>query len=175
MNFEDLKNIESKLNEFFINDKKIDVIENSLMKLNEKKEYLKNQIKDLKINFDISIKSSSISGIPVAINNTTSYFEKDIIKQIEKSESLLNSIDIEILKLENELLILQMRNEKFYGIMKILSSNIKKLLIYKYKENLSEIEISNKLNISIPNYHRKKRKALDTIYNMLMFYENLEV
>ncbi len=47
-----LKNVEQKLNEFFINDKKIDVIKNSIKTLNNKREYLKNQIKELKLNFD---------------------------------------------------------------------------------------------------------------------------
>lgn len=170
-----LKNVEQKLNEFFINDKKIDVIKNSIKTLNNKREYLKNQIKELKLNFDISIKSSSISGMPVANINTTSYFEKDIIRQIERSENLIKDINIEILQLENDLLMLQIKNEKIYGIMKILNTNIKQLLNYKYRENLSEIEISHKLNISITHYHRKKKKALDTIYNMLMFYENISI
>ena len=170
-----LKNVEQKLNEFFINDKKIDIIKNSITTLNNKKEYLKNQIKELKLNFDISIKSSSISGMPVANINTTSYFEKDIIRQIERSENLIKDINIEILQLENDLLMLQIKNEKIYGIMKILNTNIKQLLNYKYRENLSEIEISHKLNISITHYHRKKKKALDTIYNMLMFYENISI
>ena len=169
-----LKNVEQKLNEFFINDKKIDIIKNSITTLNNKKEYLKNQIKELKLNFDISIKSSSISGMPVANINTTSYFEKDIIRQIERSENLIKDINIEILQLENDLLMLQIKNEKIYGIMKILNTNIKQLLNYKYRENLSEIEISHKLNMSIPNYHRKKRQALDTIANMLIFCKNLD-
>ena len=144
-----LKNVEQKLNEFFINDKKIDVIKNSIKTLNNKREYLKNQIKELKLNFDISIKSSSISGMPVANINTTSYFEKDIIKKKERSENLIKDINMEILQLENDLLRLQIKNEKIYGIMKILNTNIKQLLNYKYRENLSEIEISHKLNISI--------------------------
>ena len=169
-----LKNVEQKLNEFFINDKKIDIIKNSITTLNNKKEYLKNQIKELKLNFDISIKSSSISGMPVANINTTSYFEKDIIRQIERSKNLIKDINIQILQLENDLLMLQIKNEKIYGIMKILNTNIKQLLNYKYRENLSEIEISHKLNMSIPNYHRKKRQALDTIANMLIFCKNLD-
>lgn len=168
------KIIEEKLNEFFINDKKIDIIKNSVIKLKQKREHLESQIKELKINFDISIKSSSISGMPLANINITSYFEKDVIRQIERSENLIKDINIEILQLENDLLMLQIKNEKIYGIMKILNTNIKQLLSYKYNENLSEIEIAHKLNMSIPNYHRKKRQALDTIANMLIFYKNAD-
>lgn len=168
------KIIEEKLNEFFINDKKIDIIKNSIIKLKQKREYLECQIKELKINFDISIKGSSISGMPIASINTTSYFEKDIIKQVGKSQELLNNINIEIIQLENDLLMLQMKNETFYRVINMLNTNSLKLLTCKYKENLSEIEIAYKLNMSIPNYHRKKRQLLDTISKMLIFYENVE-
>nr|WP_317357530.1 hypothetical protein [uncultured Tyzzerella sp.] len=168
------KIIEEKLNEFFINDKKIDIIKNSIIKLKQKREYLECQIKELKINFDISIKGSSISGMPIASINTTSYFEKDIIKQVGKSQELLNNINIEIIQLENDLLMLQMKNETFYRVINMLNTNSVKLLTYKYKENLSEIDIAYKLNMSITHYHRKKRQVLDTISKMLIFYKNVE-
>lgn len=167
--------IEEKLKEFFINDKRIEIIENSIRELNKKREYLEKQIQELKINFDISIKGSSISGMPgmpVANINTTSYFEKDVMTQIEKSENLLNNINIEIIQLENELLILQVKNEDINRIINMLNSNSRDIVNYKYKENLTEIEIAYRLNISITHYHRKKRQILDTISKMLIFYDN---
>lgn len=166
------KIIEEKLIEFFINDKKAEIIKNSILKLKEKRDYLEIQIRDLKINFDIEIRSSSIcSGIATSNVNNTSYFEQNIVKQVGKSQELLNNINIEIIQLENDLLMLQIKNETFYRIINMLNSNSIKLLTYKYKDNLAEMEIAYKLNMSIPNYHRKKRQVLDTISKMLIFYQ----
>ena len=86
------------------------------------------------------------------------HFEKEIVRQVRKSQELLNNINIEIIQLENDLLMLQMKNETFYRIINMLNTNSIKLLTYKYKEDLSEIDIACKLNMSITHYHRKKAK-----------------
>ena len=57
-------------------------------------------------------------------------------------------------------------------IINMLNSNSRDIVNYKYKENLTEIEIAYRLNISITHYHRKKRQILDTISKMLIFYDN---
>lgn len=173
MKKENKKFTEEKIKEYFNIEEKIKFTKNLIMSLEDKKMILEDKNKNLKLDFDINIKSSVIDSMPKGSSDGSSYFERNIIKQIEYNEKMIEKIEENIKSQENEIFRLEIKNTKMKNIINILSEDFKRMLEYRYIKSMSEIEIALKFNISISQYHRNKQKIMRSIYNMLVMYKEI--
>lgn len=166
MKKEELKQVEDKILQFFKTEEKIKFLQNVIISLEDKKMDLEQKNKNLNINFDIDIKAMSTNGMPSATNNN-SYFENNIMKQIQNNENIINNLieDIHNKKLEVERL--EIANTTMKNIITLLPEQDIIILELRAK-NYTEISIANNLKISIPQYHRNKKKIFKNIYNLLL-------
>ncbi len=170
MKKEYIKVTEEKLRQYFRDEKNIKIMRENILVLEDKKANLEDKIKSLNLNFDINIKANVINGEISSTPNKNSYFEKSIIKQIEEIENLIQNLDEDIKRQKNEILKLEIKNAKIQNVINTLNNNSFELLKSKYNKNTTEIEIAEKLNISVSQYHRNKKYILNNIYNMLLMY-----
>ena len=106
----------------------------------------------------------------ISTNSTDSYFEKNIVKQIEDILNIIKNLEEDIANQKNQLLKLEIKNTKLENIFNLLSPEYKMLLNLKYEKNEPELIILNKLVLSKSNYHRLKKKTVESIYNLLLMY-----
>lgn len=170
MKKEYIKVTEEKLRQYFRDEKNIKIMRENILVLEDKKANLEDKIKSLNLNFDINIKANVINGEISSTPNKNSYFEKSIIKQIEEIENLIQNLDEDIKRQKNQILKLEIKNAKIQNVINTLNNNSFELLKSKYNKNTTEIEIAEKLNISVSQYHRNKKYILNNIYNMLLMY-----
>ncbi len=170
MKKEYIKTTEQKIRQYFKDTNSIKLIKQTILGLETKKEELEQKIKTLNLNFDIDIKGNSMSFESVSTNSTGSYFEKNIVKQIEDILNIIKNLEEDIANQKNQLLKLEIKNTKLENIFNLLSPEYKMLLNLKYEKNEPELIILNKLVLSKSNYHRLKKKTVESIYNLLLMY-----
>lgn len=170
MKKEYIKTTEQKIRQYFKDTNSIKLIKQTILALESKKEELEQKIKTLNLNFDIDIKGNSMSFEGVSTNSTGSYFEKNIVKQIEDILNIIKNLEEDIANQKNQLLKLEIKNTKLENIFNLLSPEYKMLLNLKYEKNEPELIILNKLVLSKSNYHRLKKKTVESIYNLLLMY-----
>ena len=163
MKKEYIKTTEQKIRQYFKDTDSIKLIKQTILALETKKEELEQKIKTLNLNFDIDIKGNSMSSEGISTNSTDSYFEKNIVKQIEDILNIIKNLEEDIANQKNQLL-------KLENIFNLLSPEYKMLLNLKYEKNEPELIILNKLVLSKSNYHRLKKKTVESIYNLLLMY-----
>ena len=173
MKKESIKFTEEKIKEYFNIEEKIALINNLIISLEEKKEILEDKNKNLKLDFDIDIRSITIDDMPKGSGDGTSYFENNIMKQIQDNEKMIKNIEEDILNQKDEIFRLEIKNAKMRNIINILRDDYKIMLILKYSKNMSETEITLKLNLSTSQYHRNKQKIIKSIYNMLIMHREI--
>ncbi len=173
MKKESIKFTEEKIKEYFNIEEKIALINNLIISLEEKKEILEDKNKNLKLDFDIDIRSITIDDMPKGSGDGTSYFESNIMKQIQDNEKMIKNIEEDILNQKDEIFRLEIKNAKMRNIINILRDDYKIMLILKYSKNMSETEITLKLNLSTSQYHRNKQKIIKSIYNMLIMHREI--
>lgn len=164
------KDMENRVKKYFDTENKIKILKEMTVSLQEKKSNIENKIKDLNLDFDINIKAASFEQRINGSSNNSSYFEKNIMNQIQKKEEIIERIIEEIADCENKITILETENLKIKMILNLMDSSYRELLELKYKKNKSEVDICNTLYISIAQYYRRKKKALETIYNIMVMY-----
>ena len=54
------------------------------------------------------------------------------------------------------------------NIIDILSEQEKTIIKLRYNNKYTETTITEKLNLSVPTYHRNKNKIFENIYNLLL-------
>lgn len=170
MKKEYIKTTEQKIRQYFKDTNSIKLIKQTILALETKKEELEQKIKTLNLNFDIDIKGNSMSFEGISISSTDSYFEKNIVKQIEDILNIIKNLEEDIANQKNQLLKLEIKNTKLENIFNLLSPEYKMLLNLKYEKNEPELIILNKLVLSKSNYHRLKKKTIQSIYNLLLMY-----
>lgn len=170
MKKEYIKTTEQKIRQYFKDSNNIKLIKQTILALENKKEELEQKIKTLNLNFDIDIKRNSMSFEGISTNSTESYFEKNIVKQIEDILNIIKNLEEDIANQKNQLLKLEIKNTKLENIFNLLSPEYKMLLNLKYEKNEPELIILNKLVLSKSNYHRLKKKTVESIYNLLLMY-----
>ena len=170
MKKEYIKTTEQKIRQYFKDTNSIKLIKQTILALETKKEELEQKIKTLNLNFDIDIKDNSMSSEGISTNSTDSYFEKNIVKQIEDILNIIKNLEEDIANQKNQLLKLEIKNTKLENIFNLLSPEYKMLLNLKYEKNEPELIILNKLVLSKSNYHRLKKKTVESIYNLLLMY-----
>lgn len=170
MKKEYIKTTEQKIRQYFKDSNNIKLIKQTILALENKKEELEQKIKTLNLNFDIDIKGNSMSFEGISTNSTESYFEKNIVKQIEDILNIIKNLEEDIANQKNQLLKLEIKNTKLENIFNLLSPEYKMLLNLKYEKNEPELIILNKLVLSKSNYHRLKKKTVESIYNLLLMY-----
>ena len=173
MKKESIKFTEEKIKEYFNIEEKIALIKNLIISLEEKKEILEDKNKNLKLDFGIDIKSITIENMPKGSGDGTSYFESNIMKQIQDNEKMIKNIEEDILNQKDEIFRLEIKNAKMRNIINILRDDYKIMLILKYSKNMSATEITLKLNLSTSQYHRNKQKIIKSIYNMLIMHREI--
>ncbi|WP_317367406.1 hypothetical protein [uncultured Tyzzerella sp.] len=169
---ENIKFVENKIKEYFTIEEKIKLLKNLIISLEEKKEIVEDKIKNLKIDFNIDIKSITIDSMPKCNGDGSSYFERNIIKQIQDNENMILNIEDKIFSYKEEILKLEFKNQQMKYILNFLKEEYKKMLVQRYKEKMTEITIANNLNVSIQQYHKLKKIAIENIYNMIIL-ENI--
>lgn len=170
MKKEYIKTTEQKIRQYFKDTNSIKLIKQTILALETKKEELEQKIKTLNLNFDIDIKATIVSSEGISTNSTGSYFEKNIVKQIEDILNIIKNLEEDIANQKNQLLKLEIKNTKLENIFNLLSPEYKMLLNLKYEKNEPELIILNKLVLSKSNYHRLKKKTVESIYNLLLMY-----
>ena len=173
MKKENIKFTEEKIKEYFNIVEKINLLNNLIISLEEKKEILKDKNRNLQLDFNIDIKSIVINDMPKSNGDGTSYFESNIMKQIQNNERIIEKIEEDILNQKDEIFRLEIKNEKMKNIINLLSEDYKQMLEFRYRKNVNELGIANKLSISIAQYHRNKQKIIKSIYNMLVMYKEI--
>lgn len=173
MKKENAKFVEEKIKEYFNTEEKITLIKNIIISLEEKISLLEDKNRNLKLDFDIDVKSTNVDNTPTSSSDGTSYFERNIIKQIEYNEKMIENIKEEIEIQENQIFNLEIKNSKMKNIINIFGESYRNILYFRYKENMSEVEISLKLNLSTSQYHRNKKEILRVIYNMLVIHREI--
>lgn len=173
MKKENAKFVEEKIKEYFNTEEKITLIKNIIISLEEKISLLEDKNRNLKLDFDIDVKSTNVDNTPKSSSDGTSYFERNIIKQIEYNEKMIENIKEEIEIQENQIFNLEIKNSKMKNIINIFGENYRNILYFRYKENMSEVEISLKLNLSTSQYHRNKKEILRVIYNILVIHREI--
>lgn len=174
MNKNSIKQVENKIEEYFFTENKIKLLESTIEDLENQVVKIEDNIKSLEF-IEISkidIKSPNFENIP-GNNTPSSYIENGIIKQIEQKESLIKNINIQIEDYKNQIEIIKTKNSQMKNIFNILNDEYKQMLIFRYSKNKSEIEISNKLNISIQHYHRERKRILKDIHNLMVMYQKI--
>lgn len=169
-----IKQAENKIEEYFFAENKIKLLENTIEDLENQVVKIEDSIKNLEFieTSKIDIKSPNFENI-LGNNTPGSYIENGIIKQIEQKENLIKNINIQIEDYKNQLEVIKIKNSQMKNIFNILNDEYKQMLIFRYSENKSEIEISNKLHISIQHYHRKRKRILKDIYNLMVMYKEI--
>ena len=173
MKKENKKFAEEKIKEYFNIEEKIELTKNLIVSLEEKKEILEDKNKNLKLDFDINIKSGVIDSMSKGSSDGSSYFERNIIKQIEYNEKMIEKIEEDIKSQENEIFRLEIKNTKMKKIINVLSEDFRRMLDLRYNKQESEIYIANKLNLSKSQYHLLRKRTLESIYNMLIMYKEI--
>ncbi|WP_250277609.1 hypothetical protein [[Clostridium] colinum] len=173
MKKENIKLVEEKIKEYFQNEEKILFIKNLIVSLEDKKILLKEKNRNLELDFDIDIKSIAMDNMPKGNSDGTSYFENNILKQIQYNEKMIEKIEEDIKNQEDEILVLEIKNAKMKNIIDILNDDFKQMLELRYKAQESEIYIFNKLNLSKSQYHLLRKKILSSIYNILIMYKEI--
>lgn len=173
MNKEMKKFVEEEIKEYFIIEERIKLSKNLIIYLREKKQTIENENRNLKLNFNIYIKSPVIDGMPTANNDNTSYFERNIMKQIEFNENMIENIEENIRNQEKEIFTLEIKNNNMKNILNILSKEDKLILELRYNKQESETYISEKINLSKSTYHRIKRNLIRSIYNSLVMCKEI--
>lgn len=173
MKKENIKFTEEKIKEYFNILEKINLLNNLIISLEEKKEILKDKNRNLQLDFNIDIKSIVINDMPKSNGDGTSYFESNIMKQIQNNERMIEKIEEDILNQKDEIFRLEIKNEKMKNIINIIRNDYKDLLMFRYHNNMSELEIAIKLNISTAQYQRNKKKMISSIYNLLVMQREI--
>ena len=173
MKKENIKFAEEKIKEYFNIVEKINLLNSLIISLEEKKEILKDKNRNLQLDFNIDIKSIVINDMPKSNGDGTSYFERNIMKQIQNNERMIEKIEEDILNQKDEIFRLEIKNEKMKNIINIIRNDYKELLMFRYHNNMSELEIAMKLNISTAQYQRNKKKMISSIYNLLVMQREI--
>lgn len=163
-----IKQVETKILNYYDTKNKIFVLENIVSSLKEKIKDLKEKNEKLILDFDIDIKGVNIDGMPICIGNQNSYFENNIINQIEQNENMMEKIVEEICNKKLEIEKLKISNTIMDNIIDILSEQEKTIIKLRYNNKYTETTITEKLNLSVPTYHRNKNKIFENIYNLLL-------
>lgn len=167
MNKEDKKFTEDKIKEYFDIEKRIQLTKNLIISLKDKKSMIENETRKLKLNFNIEIKSNTIDGMPRCNGDGTSYFESNIMKQIEFNENMIKNIEENIINQEKEITMLDFKNTSMKNIMNILSKEQRLIVDLRYNKQESGTYITEQLHLSSSQYHLTKKKILIIIYNSL--------
>lgn len=170
MKKEYIKTTEQKIRQYFEDIHSINLIKQTILALEVKKEELDQKIKTLNINFNIDIKGNIINSEGSGIGSSESYFEKNIARQIEDIENIIENLEKDINNQKNQVLKLEIKNTRLENIFNLLSPEYKMLLKLRYEKNESELTILHKLVLSKSNYHRLKNKTIESIYNLLLMY-----
>lgn len=173
MKKESIKFTEEKIKEYFNIEEKIALIKNLIISLEEKKEILEEKNKNLKLDFDIDIKSITIDDMPKGSGDGTSYFESNIMKQIQVNEKIIKNIEEEILNQKDEIFRLEIKNAKMRNIINILRDDYKQMLELRYKKQETETYIADKLNLSKSQYHILRKRTVQSVYNMLIMHREI--
>lgn len=173
MKKESIKFTEEKIKEYFNIEEKIALIKNLIISLEEKKEILEDKNKNLKLDFDIDIKSITIDDMPKGSGDGTSYFESNIMKQIQVNEKMIKNIEEEILNQKDEIFRLEIKNAKMRNIINILRDDYKQMLELRYKKQETETYIADKLNLSKSQYHILRKRTVQSVYNMLIMHREI--
>lgn len=169
-----IKQAENKIEKYFFVENKIKLIKSTIEDLENQVININESIRDLKFldTSKISIKSPSFESI--SSNNTpSSYIENGIIKQIEEKENLIKRINVQISDYKSQIEILQIENAQMKNIFNTLKNEYKEMLNLRYFYQKTEIEISDRLNISVSQYHRNKTKILKDIHNLMIMYKEI--
>lgn len=173
MKKESIKFTEEKIKEYFNIEEKIALIKNLIISLEEKKEILEDKNKNLKLDFDIDIKSITIDDMPKGSGDGTSYFESNIMKQIQVNEKMIKNIEEDILNQKDEIFRLEIKNAKMRNIINILRDDYKQMLELRYKKQETETYIADKLNLSKSQYHILRKRTVQSVYNMLIMHREI--
>ncbi len=173
MKKESIKFTEEKIKEYFNIEEKIALINNLIISLEEKKEILEDKNKNLKLDFDIDIKSITIDDMPKGSGDGTSYFESNIMKQIQDNEKMIKNIEEDIVNQKDEIFRLEIKNAKMKNIINILRDDYKQMLELRYKKQETETYIADKLNLSKSQYHILRKRTLQSVYNMLIMHREI--
>lgn len=173
MKKESIKFTEEKIKEYFNIEEKIALIKNLIISLEEKKEILEEKNKNLKLDFDIDIKSITIDDMPKGSGDGTSYFESNIMKQIQVNEKMIKNIEEDILNQKDEIFRLEIKNAKMRNIINILRDDYKQMLELRYKKQETETYIADKLNLSKSQYHILRKRTVQSVYNMLIMHREI--
>lgn len=173
MKKESIKFTEEKIKEYFNIEEKIALINNLIISLEEKKEILEDKNKNLKLDFDIDIRSITIDDMPKGSGDGTSYFESNIMKQIQDNEKMIKNIEEDILNQKDEIFRLEIKNAKMRNIINILRDDYKQMLELRYKKQETETYIADKLNLSKSQYHILRKRTLQSVYNMLIMHREI--
>ena len=173
MKKESIKFTEEKIKEYFNIEEKIALINNLIISLEEKKEILEDKNKNLKLDFDMDIRSSTIDDMPKGSGDGTSYFESNIMKQIQDNEKMIKNIEEDILNQKDEIFRLEIKNAKMRNIINILRDDYKQMLELRYKKQETETYIADKFNLSKSQYHILRKRTLQSVYNMLIMHREI--
>lgn len=173
MKKESIKFTEEKIKEYFNIEEKIALIKNLIISLEEKKEILEDKNKNLKLDFDIDIRSITIDDMPKGSGDGTSYFESNIMKQIQVNEKMIKNIEEDILNQKDEIFRLEIKNAKMRNIINILRDDYKQMLELRYKKQETETYIADKLNLSKSQYHILRKRTVQSVYNMLIMHREI--
>lgn len=169
----DVKLAEEKIKEYFLTEEKIEINKSIISSMNNKKIEIEEKNKNLQLEFDIDIKASSCEPKFFSGFNSSSYFENNIMKQIQRNEEIIKKLEEDIQHKINENLLLEIKNEQMKHLLNTLSGEFKNMLYLRYKMKESETYISEKLNLSKSQYHLLKKRTLTTIYNLLVMYKEI--
>lgn len=169
-----IKETENKIKNYLFIENKIKILKNTVYDLENQILSIQDSIKDLGfLEIEkIDIKSPNFENIS-SNNIPSSYIENGVLSQIEQKESLIKNINQKIEDYKSQIEVLILENAQMKNIFNILNEEYKEMLILRYLKNKSEIEITNKLNVSIQHYHRKRKKILKDIYNLMIMYKEI--
>ena len=173
MKKESIKFTEEKIKEYFNIEEKIALIKNLIISLEEKKENFLYLYQNLILNFYFYLLIFPIDDMPKGSGDGTSYFESNIMKQIQDNEKMIKNIEEDILNQKDEIFRLEIKNAKMRNIINILRDDYKQMLELRYKKQETETYIADKLNLSKSQYHILRKRTLQSVYNMLIMHREI--
>lgn len=158
------KKTEWRLYNYFENIAKNEADESEIDLLKKNIEKLEIKIKTTNISLNSDVKSIEFSERVQTSSDGISDFEKNMINLIDKLEREIEKKESRIVDLE---LLIMKRKEDNKKLDKFFDSRLKdyyrKLLEYKYRDNNSNIEICEKLNISESKLTKDKKKIIEKV------------
>ncbi|WP_288326612.1 transcriptional regulator [uncultured Clostridium sp.] len=163
------KKVENKLYQYYEEKSYRERLKNKVAILEKQIEQIEDQMKNIHnyVHLDYYQAGTGIGPGIQGNSDNSSYFEKEMIREVtklqkEKANKIKNKIKTENRIMNTELFISSMNN-----IIKEMDDEDKEYLIYRYRKKYSDIQISVLMNYSNATASRRRKSILEYLIKVI--------